>query len=197
MTKTLKYGVCALSLSGAAILLADALSGPYVCDSQHSYIGFAVPVAGGLAHLQGQFTKYSVSIDYNPQNLGRSSVKAEIKTASLDTGIPGRDNHTLGKDGFYASKYPKITFESTRIEKAGSGFKALGNLTIRGVTKPITIAFRQTGTRPLGEKMSLIGFEGGFRIDRRDYGLKWQFPSSKDWIGNTIEVKLSILARPQ
>lgn len=198
MTKTTRNTLtAAAALSCAAMLLADALPGAYVCDTLHSQVSFSVPVAGGLAHLGGRFDKFQVKVNYNPTNLARSSVNASIDVKSLNTGAPGRDGHTLGKDGFYASKYPKITFESTRIEKDGKNFKALGNLSMRGVTKPITIPFKQTGTRPLGEKMSLIGFEGQFSLNRQDYGLKWQFPRSKDWIGNDIMVKISILVRPQ
>lgn len=196
MYMTLKNAFSAVIVCSTTVLLADALVGLYVADTSHSQVAFSVPVAGGLAHLGGRFNDFEVHINYNPNNLSRSSVKAVIQVKSLDTGVPGRDNHTLGKEGFYASKYPTITFESTRIEKSGANFNAIGNLTLRGVTKPITVPFRQTGTRPLGEKMSLIGFEGQFRINRRDYGLNWQFPGSKDWIGNTIDISISILARP-
>jgi len=197
MTRKLKITALTIGLGAAALVLADALAGAYVGDTQHSQVSFSVPVAGGIAHLGGRFNRFDVSINYSPNDLSKAWVKAVIDVKSLDTGIPGRDNHTLGRDGFWAAKYPNIIFQSTKIVKNGTAFDAFGNLSLKGVTKPIVIHFRQTGTRPLGQKLSLIGFEGDFNLDRRDYGLRWQFPGSSDWIGYKIDAHISILARPQ
>lgn len=195
-----RFSKLAYALAGstvAATALAYVASGTYAVDSLHSNIGFSVPIAGGLSHMQGKFNKFSATIDYDPSNPGRSSVKATIDVNSLNTGVPGRDKHTLGLDGFYAERYPTITFVSKRVEKIDNGFKCTGDLTMRGIKKEIAIQFHQTGTRSAGEGVKLIGFEGGFKMNRRDYGLKWEMPHAADWIGDNVEVQISVIARPR
>jgi polyisoprenoid-binding protein YceI len=147
--------------------------------------------------MQGRFNKFKADIKYDPNNLTNSSVNATIYVTSLDTGVAGRDLHTLGKEGFDAARYPIITFVSKRIEKDGQGFRAIGDLTMRGVKKEVVMPFRVTGTRNLGEGMTLLGFEGGFKLNRRDYGLRWEMPGNLNWIGNEVTAEFSVLARPQ
>ncbi len=189
------YGLVASTAVVAAI--AAAGPGTFSVIGLHSNVGFSVPIAGGLSHLQGKFSKFKASIVYDPSALSKSSVKATIDASSLDTGDLGRDKHTLGKEGFYVSKYPTITFNSKRIEKAGSGFRCIADLTMRGVKKEVVVLFHQTGSRNIGEGVTLIGFEGGFKIDRRDYGLLWEMPGSAGWVGDKVEVQISVIARPQ
>lgn len=191
----LAYGLVATT---AVAVAAYAAVGPgtYSVINLHSNVGFSVPIAGGLSHLQGKFTKYSAAIVYDPSALSKSSVKATIDANSLDTGDTMRDKHTLGKEGFWTAKYPNITFVSKRIDKAGDGFKCTADMTMRGVKKEVVVMFHQTGTRNVGEGVSLIGFEGGFKIDRRDYGLKWEMPGSADWVGDSVEIQISVIARP-
>lgn len=170
---------------------------PYQVDSLHSSVAFGVPIAGGLSTLQGRFNKFNAVINYDPNDATRSSVKATIDVSSLDTGVAARDKHTLGKDGFDVEKYPTITFLSKRIAKDGEGFDCVGELNFRGIRKEITIHFHPTGSRSMGENQKLLGFQGTFKIDRRDYGMNWQMSHDNDWIGNVAEVQLSVLARPK
>lgn len=189
------YGLVATTTVAAAAYAAMA-PGTFSVISLHSNVGFSVPIAGGLSHLQGKFTKYSAAIVYDPSALSKSSVKATIDATSLDTGDAMRDKHTIGKEGFWAAKYPTITFVSKRIEKAGNGFRCTADMTMRGVKKEVVVQFHQTGTKNVGEGVSLIGFEGGFKVDRRDYGLNWEMPGSPDWVGNSVDIQISVIARP-
>ena len=189
-----------LATGGAAavtVAFAVVANETFVLDKPHSAVGFTVPIAGGLSHMRGRFNGFRAQIKYRPNDLTHSSVKATIDVATLDTGVPGRDKHTLGAAGFDAAKYPQILFASKRIEKSGQGFNAIGDLTMRGVKKEVVIPFHQTGTRTLGEGMSLIGFEGKLRLDRRDYGLRWEMPGDARWVGDLVDIDFSVLARPQ
>lgn len=185
--------------AGASLfLVAFALvAHPYQVDALHSSVGFNVPVAGGLSSLQGRFNKFNATIEYDATDATRSSVQATIDVNSLDTGVPARDKHTLGKDGFYASKYPTITFRSKKIVKSGDGFDCLGELNLRGVKRDVSIHFKSTGARSISENQQLVGFAGAFRIDRRDYGMNWQMAHNTDWIGYNADIFLNILARPK
>jgi polyisoprenoid-binding protein YceI len=195
-----KISKFAIAGAGAAIFAgayASIVAKTFVLDAPHSAVGFTVPIAGGLSHMQGRFNKFKAEIKYDPNNLPGSSVNATIYVSSLDTGVAGRDLHTLGKEGFDASRYPVITFVSKRIEKDGKNFKAVGDLTMRGVKKEIVVPFHVTGARTLGEGMTLLGFEGGFRVNRTDFGLRWEMPGSLNWVGHDVDVQISVLARPQ
>lgn len=169
----------------------------YQVDSLHSSVTFAVPVAGGLSTLQGRFNKFAAVIEYDPDNAARSSVHADIDVSSLDTGVLARDKHTLGKDGFDIARFPNITFNSKRVFPSGDGFDCVGDLTLRGVKKEVSIHFRPTGSRTINEHQKLIGFQGGFKIDRREYGMNWQMAHNSDWIGNTADIQVNVLARPK
>lgn len=192
-----KFAVAGVGTVVVATAIASVFAKTYVLDTPHSAVGFTVPIAGGLSHMQGRFNKFKAEIKYDPNNLASSSVNATIYVSSLDTGVAGRDLHTLGKEGFDSARYPVITFVSKRIEKNGQEYKAFGDLTMRGVKKEVVMPFRVTGNKSLGEGMSLLGFEGGFKLNRRDYGLRWEMPGSLNWIGNEVAVQFSVLARPQ
>lgn len=191
-TKTLAAITGALAISVAYALEVQN----YSVDGEHSSISFSVPVAGGLVHLQGRFNRFTAELNYVPNDYEHSSVKAVIDVASLDTGVPGRDHHTLDSEGFNAAKYPHITFVSKKIEKMGNGFDATGDLTLKGVKKEIHVLFHSTGSQTISKGVTLLGFEGSFSINRRDYGMKWEMPHNPSWIGDDVEVHISVLARP-
>ena len=183
--------------AGAAVFVAAYAfaAQTYQVDALHSSVGFTVPVAGGLSNLQGRFNKFTAVIDLDENTPSKSKVTATIDVYSLDTGVAARDKHTLGKDGFDAAKYPSINFVSKKVLKRADGFDCLGDLTLRGVKKEITIHFSPTGSRNMNQH-KLLGFQGNFAIDRRDFGMNWQMSHDTDWIGNSVEVQLHVLARP-
>lgn len=170
-------------------------------DVNHSTVGFTIPILNGVSSVRGKFTEFAVDVDYDEADITKSTVTAKIKAASIDTGVEGRDKHLRNPDFFDVEKYPEITFQSTRIVKKGKGFVAIGNFTMHGVTKEISIPFTVNGkfVNPTNQA-TLIGFTGNVSINRRDYGINWQHSSIQNWVGDVVKIELTVLlraARPQ
>jgi polyisoprenoid-binding protein YceI len=150
---------------------ASELTGAYVLDSSHTRIGFAARAL--VAKVRGQFDEFDGSARLDGQDPARSSVQLAIQAASVQTRNQLRDDHL--RDHFLDSgRHPVITFVSTRVEQAGAaGFQVTGDLTIRGVTRPVTVAFELTGAvkDPWGNFRA--GFEGTATINRKDWGVRW------------------------
>jgi polyisoprenoid-binding protein YceI len=113
----------------------------------------------------GVFKEFSGTIVFDAENLSNSSMKLKIKVESINTGNGLQNKHAKSEEWFDASKYPNISFESSRIEKTESGFKAVGKLEIRGVKKDVTIPFTFV------KKGSKGTFIAKFSVDRTDYGV--------------------------
>lgn len=164
------------TFAGLAALAAFAATGTaadkYSADPAHSSIGFAVKHMV-VSKVKGYFNDYTVDIVYDDKDITKSSVVVAIKTASIDTKQAKRDDHLRSPDFFDAAKFPEITFKSKRIEKSGDGYAAVGDLTMRGVTKEITLPFTFAGvvTDPYGN--TRLGLSGGTKINRQDYGVSW------------------------
>ena len=153
----------------------EALTGDYTIDTAHSRLGFVARHAM-ITKVRGQFNQYAgrVHIDFTrPEN---SSAQVTIAAASIDTRNEQRDGHLRANDFFDVPNHPQITFASTRVERSGDAFRVDGELTIKGVTKPISIDFDYTGAAkdPYGNLR--LGFEGQVTINRRDWGVEWNAP---------------------
>ena len=170
----------------------------YAVDANHSNVGFSVPILNGVSRVRGKFTDFTVNVDYNEVDLTKSSVTAIIKTTSIDTGVEARDRHLRTADFFEVEKYPDITFHSTQIEKRGKDFVAVGNFTMHGATKEISIPFVANG-KFVNEanKVTMVGFTGTISLDRRDYGISYQHAQIPNWIGYDVQVELTVLLRTQ
>lgn len=144
----------------------------YEIDPVHSHMGFTVRHMV-VARVSGKFKDFSGAIVYDEKDVTKSSVSVNIKTASIDTENEKRDHHLRSADFFDAENYPEITFVSKKIEKRNDGYIAIGDLTIRGVTKQIELPFRILGkiNDPYGN--TRIGIEAGMTLNRFDYGVKW------------------------
>jgi polyisoprenoid-binding protein YceI len=127
-----------------------------------------------FAKVRGQFKKWTAELDYNAQDPKASSVRAEVDTASIDTGEAQRDNHLRSGDFFDAEQHPKMVFESKRVEAAGQGrYKVVGDLTIRDQTHEVTLDVEETGRGkdPWGNER--IGFSAKGSLSREKWGLRW------------------------
>lgn len=126
----------------------------------------------------------------------KSSVEATLKAASLDTRTDQRDQHLRSADFLNAEVYPEIKFRSTRIEGDKENFKLTGDLTIRDVTKPVTLDVQFEGKTkdPWGGER--VGFSGTGKIDRRDFGLTWNqaLEAGGVVVGNEIKINLEVQA---
>lgn len=179
-----------------AVTARDAGVYNFKLDTNHSNIGFAVPIWDGLSKVYGKFTDFEVEISYNEKDIRKSSVKAVIKTGSIDTGIEARDQHLRTADFFDVEKYPEITFQSKRIEKKGNRLIAVGDLTMHGVTKEINLPFTITGVKENSEKNKKnIGALAKLVIDRRDYGISYRHNSIPTFIGDLVEIELNLITK--
>ena len=156
----------------AATNVVDDISGDYSLDAAHTRIGFSARHAM-VTTVRGQFKEFEGSAHIDAANPADSSVTVTIKTASIDTGVTERDAHLRSGDFFDAKTNPEITFASTDVSRDGNDWTITGDLTIKGVAKPITVEFESTGSArdPFGNLR--VGFEGGTTINRKDWGLGW------------------------
>jgi len=150
----------------------EDISGDYTIDPTHTRLGFSTRHAM-VTTVRGQFTEFSGTAHVDAANPANSTVSLTIQTASIDTGVADRDGHLKSADFFDADVNKEITFSSTKVERDGDDWVITGDLTIKGVTKPITIDFESNGSArdPFGNLR--IGFEGGTSINRKDWDLTW------------------------
>ena len=139
-------------------------------DPSHSELTFRIRHL--VSRVNGQFNRWSGTILADPANLGGGSVSVDIQTASIDTNNERRDEHLRSDEFFDAPNHPTITFRSTRVVANGRDLQVHGNLTIRGITKPVVLQGRmlEVGGTP-GRRR--IGFEAETRINRLDYNVSW------------------------
>jgi polyisoprenoid-binding protein YceI len=128
-----------------------------------------------VANVEGLFSNMTGVIQFDPPDLASLSVEAEMDVKTLATGFPERDEHLLSPDYFDAEKYPKIFFKSTRIEATGGNrAKVTGDLTIRGIRKPVTLDSEFFGpVKSPFSGITCIGFSATGRVNREDYGMTW------------------------
>jgi polyisoprenoid-binding protein YceI len=148
-------------------------TGGYNFDKAHSFISFRIKHMG-LIEVPGFFRDFTGKVDYNADDVTKSSVEFTAKVTSVDTGVVPRDNHLRTADFFEVEKYPEMTFKSTKVEKAGDGWKVTGDLTIKDVTKSVEIPFDITGFIPGGDRSGpRMGIAGETVINRRDFNVNY------------------------
>jgi polyisoprenoid-binding protein YceI len=156
-----------------AATLSPELSGTYTLDPAHTRIGFSARHAM-VTKVRGSFNEFTGTAVVDAEKPEQSSVNLTIKVDSIDTRNADRDGHLRSNDFLDLAAHPEITFASTGVELVDdSTVKVTGNLTVKGVTQPITIDFDYEGaaTDPFGNQR--IGFEGSHAISRKDYGITW------------------------
>lgn len=145
----------------------------YDVDSVHSSVLFST-MHLGVSRFYGRFNQISGTFTVDSAKPENSKVSIEIDVTSVDTNDKGRDEHLSGPDFFDVKQFPSAKFESRSVTKAGDkDWKVVGDLTLHGVTKSVTIPMEQTGTGKGREGEALIGFHGTFKIDRSDFGIKF------------------------
>jgi len=152
------------------------LVGTYTIDPAHSRIGFVARHAM-VTKVRGSFNDFDGKFSIDGEDPAKSNVNIEIKAVSIDTRNEQRDGHLRSNDFFSMDEYPLITFKSTGVkETSEAGFDLAGDLTVRGVSKPVTIPFTFEGaaTDPFGNFRA--GFEGSVQVNRKDWGINWNAP---------------------
>jgi polyisoprenoid-binding protein YceI len=164
-------------------------------DKSHSEAAFLVRHL--ISKVRGRFTDFEGSIVADEQHPERSSVTVTIQAASVDTSQPDRDTHLRSADFFAADQFPTLTFQSTRVEKGqGDAYQVTGDLTIRGVTRPVVVPVAYLGVAkdPWGNERA--GFEAEFKLNRKDFGLIWNaaLETGGFLVGDEVTVSLSVEA---
>jgi len=152
-------------------LPANITTGTWTLDNSHSEIGFTVRHAG-ISKVRGQFTDAVATLDL-AGNVADSKVNATIQTASFDSGDVNRDGHVRGEDFFDVEKFPEISFVSNAIVPKGDAYELQGDLTIKGVTRPVALETELHGVAvdPFGNTRA--GLTAETTISRKDFGLTW------------------------
>lgn len=151
----------------------STLTGDYTIDAAHSRFGFVARHAM-VTKVRGSFNEFEGTATIDGTDPGKSSVSITLQVASIDTRNAQRDEHLRTNDFLDVATYPTITFTSTRITKVNdTDYEVTGDLTIKDVTKPITLPleFQGAATDPFGN--ARIGFEGSVQINRKDWGVTW------------------------
>jgi polyisoprenoid-binding protein YceI len=168
----------------------------WVIDNAHTHVGFSVRHMM-VSTVRGRFKAYAGTVNLDPNDFTRSTFEGEAEVASIDTGNSDRDNHLQSADLFDAAAHPKITFKSSRIEPKGDGeFAVHGDLSLRGVTKPVTfdVEFHGTGKNPWGK--TVAGFFARTTINRKDFGLNWNatLETGGILVGDNVKIELDVEA---
>lgn len=176
--------------------LAPTVSGTYTLDPSHSRLGFVARHAM-VTKVRGSFDDFAGSITLDTENPAASTAEVTMQVASVDTRNAQRDEHLRTNDFFDVPNYPTITFTSTGVSQTGSTtFDVVGDLTIKGVTKSVTVAFEFTGTATDPYGNDRVGFEGQTTINRTDFGVNFnaKLDTGGVLVGEKITIELEISA---
>jgi polyisoprenoid-binding protein YceI len=184
--------VAAVAFASAAV---RAQTQAYSLDPAHTYIGFKARHMM-VSDVRGRFERFSGTINFDPKDIEGSSVEVSIETASVNTRNDRRDGDLRGPNFFDAEKHATITFKSKKITKQGEQWVAIGDLTMRGVTREIQLPFSLSGPVAAGEN-SLIGVSAETKINRQDFGVSWNktLDTGGVVVGDTVVIELEVEAR--
>ncbi|GGP49518.1 YceI family protein [Streptomyces abikoensis] len=168
-----------------------ALTGDYTIDPAHSSIGFTVRHAM-VTNVKGSFTQHEGTLRLDGSDPARSTAAIDVRIDSVDTGIKDRDAHLLSGDFFDAEAFPLMTFRSTAAERVGGDrYRLTGDLTIKDVTRPLSIDLEFNGSATDVYGNERVGFEGSAEILRSDWGLTWNAALEAGGVMVSDKVKLT------
>lgn len=172
--------------SSPAIAAADK----FKFDTAHTQVMFSVSHMG-FSFSHGRFLKFDGSFTFDEEKPETSTVEMTIDTTGIDMGLKAWDDHLKGADFFNVEKFPSMTFKTTKVEKTGEKTgKVTGDLTLLGVTKPVTldVTYNGSGIHPYS-KSYVAGFSGVGTLKRSDFGMTYGLPGVGDDVTLKIEVE--------
>jgi len=181
------FAAAALATLAALPLRAES----YKIDPSHSEVGFTIRHM--VSNVRGRFNDFAGTVDMDPKAPQKGSVEFTIKATSIDTGNADRDKHLRTADFFDVEKYPEITFKSTKVKATGKDTYAVtGNLSMRGVTKEITlpVTFLGSARDPWGNEKA--GFATETTLNRKDFGMNWNAALDNGGVILGDDVKIAI-----
>jgi len=193
--RTAAVTLAALALTAAG---AGAQTGTYTLDPAHTSVGFKARHMM-INDVRGTFDKVDGTIVFDAKNIANSTVSVTIETASVNTRVENRDNDLRSDKFFDAAKHPTITFQSKKIVKKGEQWVAVGDLTMRGVTKEIELPFTISGpvANPWGK--TVIAVAASTEINRQDFGVSWNktLDAGGVLVGDTVKIEIEAEAQKQ
>lgn len=184
--------ICSAALLAVAVAVPAQAADKYKFDTVHSQVIFFVSHLG-FSMSEGEFLDFDGGFSFDQKNWGNSSVDVTIKTASISLDDKKWDDHMKNEDFFNVEKYPTMTFKSTKVEsKDGKTGTITGDLTLLGVTKPVTldVTFNKAGAHPFNPKKQLIGFSATGTLKRSEFGMKYALPA----VGDEVEIRIEVEA---
>jgi polyisoprenoid-binding protein YceI len=183
-----------LSLAAAALSVASASTyaqtSTWTIDPAHSSVNFQIRHMG-VSNVHGSLGGVKGTVNLDEKDISKSSVEATIDATTVSTGVDARDKHLKSADFFDVEKYPTITFKSTSLTNSGGKLKLIGDLTLHGVTKSVTLDVDGPATPqtdPKGKTRS--GFSAEGTLHRADFGIGGKFPSAA--VGDDVKFSIDV-----
>jgi polyisoprenoid-binding protein YceI len=166
-----------LALSAVSFAATPAPAGNYKVDAAHSGAFFEVGHLGGVSRFMGRFNDITGDLVVDAPE--KSKITVSIKTDSIDSNHEGLDKHLKSPDFFNAVQFPTMTFTSTAVKLDGNGAGTIaGNLTLRGVTKPVTFQLKQVGAGKGMKGEQRVGYVASGTIKRTEFGMNYGVPGA-------------------
>lgn len=181
-------------LAASVLTLGLANATPHNLDLSHSEVGFSVKHLM-ITNVKGEFKEFNADIDFDYKTKTFNKLDAVVQSKSVDTGIVKRDNHLRSEDFFLSDKYPELTFKMKSYKGDGDEGEMIGDLTIRGVTKEVKFDVEDLGTIKDFNGNNRVGFTLKGKINRIDYGLKWN--KALELGGLAVDEKVKIIVEVQ
>ncbi len=189
--KTIASSLLVLLLSTVTVL--PVVAAEFELDRAHSSVEFAVKHLA-ISKVTGEFQDFDATFSFEPGKPETWQAQATIQASSINTGNKDRDDHLRSEDFFHVAEYPTLSFVSTGVEMTGENTaKLMGDLTIRGVTKPVVLDLEINGMVDF-MGTTKAGFEAKTKINRKDFGLTWSkvLETGGLVVGDEVEITLRI-----
>jgi polyisoprenoid-binding protein YceI len=186
--RTRFFGTSIIVLSFAATVASTGVrADDYAIDTVHSGVTFKVDHLG-IAPVQGRFNDFSGTFTFDPKDPSKCSFSATIKAETVDTNNSKRDDHLRGPDFFNVKQFPTMTFKSTKCAEKKGGIEVTGDLTMHGVTKPVTLFVKGGKTAEFPKGVQRVGLSASVTIKRSDFDMD----KLSDAIGDEVTIELTI-----
>jgi polyisoprenoid-binding protein YceI len=185
-------------IARASKATTEYISGKEVVDLSWTLDPYHTAIEFSARHMmvstvRGHFTEFTAELEIDPDDLSRSSAKATIKAASIDTRVEPRNAHLVSADFFDAEKYPNLTYQSRKIESLGGDhYKVEGDLTIKDVTKSVVLDVTFLGIQKSPQGQLVAGFEATGKLNRADFGLTYNAALEAGGVVIGDEIKINI-----